>query len=451
MQQHESMTEGLSFVAIVVAAIAIVIAVIATGLGFRAIDEADEGTASAVGPPAAAAVSLTDFAIEPSALTVAQGAVLTITNDGNVQHDFTVIGTDTKTPLLDSGESTELDLSALPAGTHQVMCSVAGHAEAGMIGQLTIVAGSEAVAGGGTGSGGGEAAMTPEEMDAAAAARTAAFPAETDGVGAMPMAPEVLADGTKVFELTASVFDWEVEPGKVVEAWGYNGTVPGPTIKVATGDRVRVVIHNELPESTSIHFHGVDVPNSEDGVPDVTQPQIEMGETYEYEWDVVGPAVGMYHAHSNSQIQVPKGLLGPFLVDDMTLPAGVEVTQEIQMVLNDAGAIGMSINGKSFPATAPIVEEVGKTFLVNYFNEGLQIHPMHLHGPDQQVIAKDGNPLPQPYDVDTLLIAPGERYTVLVTPNREGTWVFHCHILTHAERSDGFYGMTTALVATPPA
>jgi FtsP/CotA-like multicopper oxidase with cupredoxin domain len=324
------------------------------------------------------------------------------------------------------------------------MCSVAGHADSGMTAQLKISGAGGAAAGGTTAT--TSAAMTPEQMDASAAARVKAFPASTKGKGAVEMQPEVLADGTKVFNLTASVFDWEVEPGRVVKAWGYNGTVPGPTIKVNSGDRVRVVIKNELPESTSIHFHGIEVPNSEDGVPDVTQPQIKQGETYTYEFTAVGPAVGMYHAHSNSQIQVPKGLLGPFIIDDMPLPAGMTADQRINMVLNDAGDIGMSINGKSFPATDPIVAKLGSTFLVNYFNEGLLIHPMHLHGPNQLVIAKDGNPLPAPYKADTLLIAPGERYTVLVTPNHVGTWVFHCHILNHAEKSEGFYGMTTALV-----
>jgi FtsP/CotA-like multicopper oxidase with cupredoxin domain len=440
-RSDESTAEGFALVAIVVAALSMVGAIIGIGFGVRAMDEADDRVAA--GPAAATAeVHLSEFKIEPAELTVAAGAVLTVTNDGTTQHDFTVIGTDTKTELLDPGTSAELDLSALPAGSYQVMCSVPGHAAAGMTGQLTIT--GEGGGGGGTAT--PPAAMTPEEMDAAAHARVAAFPAKTAGTGAAPMEPEVLADGTKVFALTASVFDWEVEPGRTVEAWGYNGTVPGPTIKVNTGDKVRITIKNELPESTTIHFHGIEVPNQQDGVPDVTQPQIKVGETYSYEFTAIGPAVGMYHAHSDSQVQVPKGLLGPFLIDDMPLPPGMTVDQQVNMVLNDAGEIGMSINGKSFPATAPIVEKLGGTFLVNYFNEGFLIHPMHLHGPNQLVIAKDGNPLPAPYKADTLLIAPGERYTVLVTPNHVGTWVFHCHILNHAEATDGFYGMTTALV-----
>ena len=117
------------------------------------------------------------------------------------------------------------------------------------------------------------------------------------------------------------------------------------------------------------------------------------------------------------------------------------------MALNDAGAIGLSLNGKSFPSTAPIIAKVGETVLIHYFNEGLTIHPMHLHGLVQTVIAKDGIPI-TPYDVDTLSVAPGERYSVIVTPRADqvGVWAFHCHILTHAERDDGMFGMVTTFI-----
>ena len=120
------------------------------------------------------------------------------------------------------------------------------------------------------------------------------------------------------------------------------------------------------------------------------------------------------------------------------------------MVLNDAGVIGFSLNGKSFPATAPIVARPNEWIEIHYLNEGMQVHPMHLHGVTQLVIAKDGFPLPEPYTVDTLSVAPGERYTVLVHPTDEhqGVWAFHCHILPHVEGLDGMFGMVTALVVT---
>src|SRR4029078_1935172 len=106
------------------------------------------------------------------------------------------------------------------------------------------------------------------------------------------MPPKVLPDGTKEFDLTAQVVDWEVEPGKTVQAWTYNGTVPGPTIKVQPSDRGRVVLDNQLPQSTAIHFHGITPPNSMDGVPYVTKAPVKPGETFTYEFVAQGPAVG---------------------------------------------------------------------------------------------------------------------------------------------------------------
>jgi FtsP/CotA-like multicopper oxidase with cupredoxin domain len=116
------------------------------------------------------------------------------------------------------------------------------------------------------------------------------------------------------------------------------------------------------------------------------------------------------------------------------------------MVLNDAGVIGLTLNGKSFPATTPVTAKVGDWIEVTYFNEGMQVHPMHLHKFPQIVIAKDGLPLDAPYAADTILVGPGERYTVLLNATEAGTWVWHCHILNHVERDAGMFGMVTALI-----
>jgi len=285
-----------------------------------------------------------------------------------------------------------------------------------------------------------------EEMDEAMRERTLAFPAKTKGLGAQPLAPKVLADGTKQFTLTAEIVDWEVEPGKVVQAWTYNGTVPGPTISVDVGDKVSIVLRNELPESTVLHLHGVRIPNSLDGVPDITQAPIQPGTSFTYTFTASRVAVGMYHSHHNAQVQVPNGLAGALLVGRMPAPSGVTVAQTIPMMLNDSGVIGYSLNGKSFPATAPIVARNGEWVEVHYYNEGAMVHPMHLHGLDQYVIAKDGYPLDSPYHADTVLVGPGERYTILVKAELKGTWAWHCHILSHAEGPKGMFGMVTAMV-----
>ena len=124
-----------------------------------------------------------------------------------------------------------------------------------------------------------------DEMDAMHEKGIKSFPAPTEGKGNQPLAPR-LENGVKVFDLETSIIQWEVEPGRRVEAWAYNGQVPGPQIRVREGDRVRINLRNGLEESTAIHFHGLEVPNDQDGVPFITQPPVKPGESYTYEFVV---------------------------------------------------------------------------------------------------------------------------------------------------------------------
>ncbi len=392
-------------------------------------------------PADAVPVVLTEFAIAPKVVEAGEGSVLKVTNQGGAPHLLAVDGESLETPELNPGEAAGLDLGDLGQGTYTIVCTISGHREAGMTGELKVAA-----AGGDHSA--HSATMSADAMDEIMAKATVAFAtgtATTKGLGAQPLAPTLAADGAKVFELTAEEIDWEVEPGKFVKAMAYNGMVPGPTIKVAAGDLLRIVLHNQMTQSTVIHFHGLRTPNAMDGVPDITQPPVKPGASFTYEFVAKGPAVGMYHSHHNAAVQVPNGLAGTILVGDLPLPAGVTISQEIPMMLNDAGAIGLSLNGKSFPATAPIAAKPGEWFLVHYLNEGVMAHPMHLHGMEQLVIAKDGFPVP-PQPVDTVTVAPGERYSVLVHADEPGIWAWHCHILPHAEREDGMFGMVTALI-----
>jgi FtsP/CotA-like multicopper oxidase with cupredoxin domain len=153
--------------------------------------------------------------------------------------------------------------------------------------------------------------MTPDEMDAMHEAGVKAFPAPTEGLGGQPLSFEMDGD-VKVFRLTCQVVNWEYAPGQRAEAWTYNGVVPGPEIRVTEGDKVRVLVTNELPESTAVHWHGLVVPNAMDGVPFITQPPIKPGETFTYEFQVREGNAGshMYHSHHNAAVQVTKGLLG---------------------------------------------------------------------------------------------------------------------------------------------
>jgi FtsP/CotA-like multicopper oxidase with cupredoxin domain len=257
---------------------------------------------------------------------------------------------------------------------------------------------------------------------------------------------EYTMDGdVKVFEIVCQEIDWETKEGLVYPAMAYNGMVPGPEIRVTEGDNVRVVVTNEMNESTAVHFHGLLVPNSMDGVPYVTQPPIKPGETFVYEFPIRNAGSHMYHSHHNAAEQVTRGLLGAFVVEPKDKSREPVTDADYTLILNDS-ALGFTINGKEFPYTQPIIARLGDKIRIRYMNEGLMIHPMHLHGIPQMVFAKDGFNLPVPFMCDTLNIAPGERWDVLVDCTEPGLWAFHCHILTHAESRHGMFGMVTVLV-----
>lgn len=256
---------------------------------------------------------------------------------------------------------------------------------------------------------------------------------------------EIDDDGAKVFQITCQQIDWETEPGTSFPAYSYNGRIPGPEIRVTEGDLVRIQVTNDMNESTTIHWHGLLVPTDMDGVGFISQPPIRPGDTFTYEFTARNAGSHMYHSHHNAAEQVVRGLLGSFIIDPLDTSREPVVDADYTMILNDSG-LGFTINGKSFPYTQPIVANLGDKIRIRYMNEGLMIHPMHLHGMPQLVFAKDGYHLPAPYLCDTLNIAPGERYDVLVDCTEPGAWAFHCHILTHAESRAGMFGMVTALV-----
>jgi uncharacterized cupredoxin-like copper-binding protein len=410
--------------------------------------------------PTTISVELSEFKIIMSTAAVKPGNILfQITNGGSVAHNFAVPLLKIKTGMLNPGQSESVVASAVGAGTYEVVCEVAGHPEAGMKATLTVSSdatnadhslmdAADHTAG---------ATMTWQQMDAMMEEVALKFPAKTVGVGNLELTPIISDDGYKVFNITASIIKWEVEPGKFVDGWAYNGQIPGPVLRANVGDKIRIVLKNELPESTSLHLHGVRVPNAMDGVDPYTQKPIEPGGKFSYEFTALEPAVGMYHSHHNAQVQVPNGLAGALLIGDWKAlgmkaagdrlaDSDGKVDQEVVMVLNDSGTIGLSLNGKSFPATAPYTMKVGETMLVHYYNEGNMVHPMHLHQPSGLVVAHDGAPLEYPFWADTLSVAPGERWTVAYSAKDAGVWAWHCHILTHAETPTGMRFMVTAVI-----
>ena len=289
--------------------------------------------------------------------------------------------------------------------------------------------------------------MTADEMDAMHEAGVKAFPAATAGLGGQPL-PFVMDGDTKVFALTCQVVQWEHAPGAFVEAWAYNGVVPGPEIRVIEGDKIRIHVRNELGQSTAIHWHGLMLSNAMDGVPGITQAPIKPEGEFTYEFQIRDGNAGthMYHSHYNSAFQVTKGLLGSFIVEPKDPASRPAFDREYTIVLNDGPIGAYSLNGKTFPATQPLTAKLGERVLIRYMNEGLMIHPMHLHGMPMQVTAQDGYLLPQPYTCDTLNIAPGQRFETIVTASELGVWAFHCHILSHAEGPHGMFGMVTAFI-----
>ena len=291
------------------------------------------------------------------------------------------------------------------------------------------------------------------EMEHGAAAPAEDVEDATEQLGGQVLKPK-LENGVRVFELETKAVRWEILPGTKVTAWTYNGTSPGPELRVPYGARVRAIVRNSLPDPTTVHWHGIAVPNAMDGVPGVTQEPIQPGESFTYEFDAV-PAgrnskggTFLYHSHFEEDRQVGLGLSGALVIED---PAAERYDVERTIMINEwnldtatgetkppmemEGAFPnfFTLNGKSFPATETIAVERGDRVLLRLVGAGQFEHPMHLHGTDFRVVAKDGHPVRESaqIDADVVQVAPGERYDIAFTASEPGKWVFHCHIGHH--------------------
>ena len=422
------------------------------------------GAASGTGGGDAAAaagasfdVSLTDqLKIEPAMIDAPSNTPLAfnVTNTGATQHSFAIQAGDQtyQTALLDAGTTETLEVPALAAGDYVTLCTVPGHADAGMKGMLMV-----SDSGAGTpDTGGTTTTMTAQQMADAHAKGVQDFVAQltdgpnTEGLGNQPLKPEM--DGNvKVFNLTVTQMQWEITTGQFVDAMAFNGQVPGPQITVNAGDQVRFFVQNQMDQPFVLHFHGLTVPNEMDGVPYVTQDPIMPGKSWTYEFTIKDPpGIYVYHSHFNSAEQVGAGLYGAIIVKPRTgwsSAYGVNPDVESTLFVGD-GQLGYNINGKGFPSTLPIVANNGDWVLVHMVNEGELLHPMHLHGFHFQVVGQDGFPLSPAnrYMADTLVIAPGQRFDLLVHADNPGLWAFHCHILNHVEGPEGMFGMVTVLI-----
>ncbi len=239
------------------------------------------------------------------------------------------------------------------------------------------------------------------------------------------------ADGVKHFRLTAERIRWETTEGKLVDAMAYNRMIPGPLIRVTEGERVRITVTNAMDEPHTTHWHGLFVPNDMDGVPGISQDPILPGESFTYEFGAEPHGTRLYHSHFNAMSQEGAGLYGMFVIEERNPPAVRTSDREVQWILGD-GPLGFVINGKEFPLIEPIEMRMGERVRLRIANLGAMYHPMHMHGGSFTVIAKDGFPVPHPQEMNTLSVAPGETWDVILDPRFGGTWIFHCHVLSHA-------------------
>lgn len=372
-----------------------------------------------------------DLRFEPANLDVRVGDVVRYVYDATMPHNVEFVrnsapaGSDlgdawSSPYLAKNGDVYELEIhDGFRNGEYSYVC--VPHVSMGMKGSLTVAGASE------------DAPVTVAPADER--------PAITGVQGLQPLAYE-MDDGVKVFRLTAEKIRWETKEGSLVDAMAYNRMIPGPVIRVTEGERVRIIVTNAMDEPHTTHWHGMFLPNAMDGVPGITQEPIAPGESFTYEFDANPHGTRLYHSHFNAVSQESKGLHGMFIVEERNAPAVRQSDREEIMLLSDG--MGYTINGKEFPMTEPIRMKMGERVRVRIANLGAMYHPMHMHGGFMTVIAKDGFPLPAPQKINTISVAPGETYDVILAPQFAGTWLWHCHILSHATGPKDADGNDTA-------
>jgi FtsP/CotA-like multicopper oxidase with cupredoxin domain len=260
--------------------------------------------------------------------------------------------------------------------------------------------------------------------------------------------PFTMEDGTKVFHLIAEPVKRKIVPWKTLDVWGYNGSCPGPTIQVQQGDRVRIHVENRLPESTSMHWHGLEVPIEQDGVPYVSQKPIAPGETYTYEFTVHQEGTYFYHAHSAMQEMI--GLIGMFIahphVDHnptVDHDYGI-VLQEWAVLPNNSvpNTAGMefnwlTFNGVAAPLTTPLIARLGSRVRLRFVNLGMDHHPIHLHGNQFVITGSEGGRAPETtwYPANTVLVGVAQARVLEFEAKYPGAWMIHCHLPHHMMNS----------------
>jgi FtsP/CotA-like multicopper oxidase with cupredoxin domain len=261
----------------------------------------------------------------------------------------------------------------------------------------------------------------------------------------LPDLPWKMVRGAKEFHLYAQPVKRELLPGQVMNHWGYNGTMPGPTIQVTEGDRVRIVLHNELPEATSLHLHGLELPNAMDGVPYVVQDPIKPGDTFVYEMTVHQTGTYFYHAHEAMQEAI--GMVGLFIIHPRSAYQPVVdqdfalITQEFRILpASDTPATILmdfnwfTFNGRSGPYITPLVVRLGNRVRIRILNFSTDDHhPIHLHGHTFWVTGTEGGRIPESAWIpgNNVLVGVAQVREFEFLANNPGDWVMHCHMFHH--------------------
>jgi hypothetical protein len=267
--------------------------------------------------------------------------------------------------------------------------------------------------------------------------------------------PFRLVDGVKVFHVIAEEVDHEFDSGLRAKCWGYNGGVNNTVIEAVEGERVRIYVTNRLPVATSIHWHGVYLPNGMDGVAGLTQPYIKAGETGKYEWTIRQHGTFMFHSHHDEMTQMGMGLIGMFVIHPRRPSPDYRVNRDFSLMISewavDAGTFRprtleptdfnvLTINGKVFPSTTPLVCKTGDRVRIRLGNLGAtDHHPMHIHGYHFRVAATDGEDIPvsAQWPETTVLVAVGQTRTIELITDAPGDWAFHCHMTHHVMNQMG--------------
>jgi len=264
-----------------------------------------------------------------------------------------------------------------------------------------------------------------------------------------------VVDGVKVFHLITEEVDHFFDAGLRAKCWGFNGRVNGTVIEAVEGERIRIYVTNRLSVATAIHWHGFYLPNGMDGVGGLTQPYIKPGDTVKYEWTLRQHGTLMYHAHHDEMTQMGMGMIGMFVVHPRNPPAEYFVDRDFALLLsewvieagtarpntlkmNDANVL--TINGKVFPATAPLVCKTGDKVRLRIGNlSAMSHHPLHLHGYHFRVTATDGEniPLSAQWPETTVLVGVGQTRNLEFIADAPGDWALHCHMTHHVMNQMG--------------